>query len=539
MKCLRYRKILLAALGLATALFAGPVPAARAAEQVEVTLPFFPVTLGDQTLDTQGEEYPFLLYRDITYLPLTYYGCRLLGLYEKWTPQGGLVISDVGVPGDYRPTPAVSDNTAPLYASVAEGKITVMGRSVENDGEAWPYLVFRDVTYLPMTWANMYELLGCDYRFDPGSGLHIARAALSDAGGSAVYLPLSRTEEGTLIGAVAAWKGYFWFTDTAGWISRVPMGGGEPEQLFALPRNYMFGDFPVLAGLTVREDGLVLSYHIGGGIMGHDESYRFNPDGSYITLSDRSAAVWDYADLRVLVNQNQMPFPGNLSVSRDGGETYTALGSENYIYGWAYSVTPDGGSGGSQDRELVRAGDSLYLLGCDVGDSPGRPMEPGETLPARFSAVCRVDLGTGETVPVTGPARRFRIVAGTLWYISFDGELHHCALDGSGDEVLLFSAGVQDFFVDGETVYMITTRGSGRHISINRGGTGEVKTWEGAEVVSMSLQDGFLIALFADDGSGAGVRLRVYREGQEIYSLSGVDLLCAGVSEGKLYYVLE
>ena len=146
-KCIAF--VLCAALALTL------VPAAHAAGNVRVALPQFAVTLGGQTIDPAKEEYPFLVYRDITYLPLTYFGCRLLGLYEKWTEEGGLVISDAGARGQYESTPRRSSNSGALYAQKATGTITLCGISIDNGCEEYPFLLFRDVTYLPMTWVNM------------------------------------------------------------------------------------------------------------------------------------------------------------------------------------------------------------------------------------------------------------------------------------------------------------------------------------------------------------------------------------------------
>ena len=108
-------------LALCAALTIGLVPMADAAS-IRVKLPTFTVTLCGQTIDPRNEEYPFLVYKDITYLPLTYFGCRLLGLYEKWTEEGGLVISDAGARGQYESTPRRSSNSGALYAQKATGE---------------------------------------------------------------------------------------------------------------------------------------------------------------------------------------------------------------------------------------------------------------------------------------------------------------------------------------------------------------------------------------------------------------------------------
>ncbi|MGX8698408.1 MAG: hypothetical protein ACSW8F_00580, partial [bacterium] len=245
-------------LALALVLAAGLVPGAEAAGQVRVTLPAFPVTLGGQVIDPAGEEYPFLFYKDITYLPLTYFGCRRMGLYSKWTRETGLVISDAGAAGVYISTPRTSSNSGSLYATIAAGPITICGKVIDNSAERYPFLLFRDVTYLPMTWANMHDLLGCEYSFNGRKGLSINRR--STGGGSALYLPIYR--EGDTTGSIAAWRGWFWYQDDAGYLSRTPMGGGAQEQLYQIPIDDLT-DSPALIYLNVSKDRLYMTYHLG------------------------------------------------------------------------------------------------------------------------------------------------------------------------------------------------------------------------------------------------------------------------------------
>lgn len=66
---------------------------AQAAQAVNVTLPAFTVTLNGIEADSVQSQYPFLVYKDITYVPMTYHDARLLGLETKWTAQEGLVIN--------------------------------------------------------------------------------------------------------------------------------------------------------------------------------------------------------------------------------------------------------------------------------------------------------------------------------------------------------------------------------------------------------------------------------------------------------------
>lgn len=80
---------------LATAaLTMGLTTSAMAAEpQVAVTLPTFPVVLNGVTIEQQHNQYPFLVYHNITYVPMTYYDAQLLGLTTAWDASSGLYVS--------------------------------------------------------------------------------------------------------------------------------------------------------------------------------------------------------------------------------------------------------------------------------------------------------------------------------------------------------------------------------------------------------------------------------------------------------------
>ena len=555
-------------LALCAVLALSLVPAASAAASVRVTLPQFRVTLGGQTIDPAKEEYPFLVYKDITYLPLTYFGCRLLGLYAKWSPETGLIVTDAGAKGAYQSSPRVSRNGGALYASVATGPIEICSKRIENDREEYPFLLFRDITYLPMTWANMHDLLGCDYRWNAKEGLVIDRA--EDANTSALYLPIYRYPSGDSvgIGSIAAWRGWFWYQDSDGWISRTPMAGGEREKLFELPINVLYSETTVLASLRVVNDRLYLSYHLGGATMGHDELYRFDEDGSCVALTKFNGPLGEFDELWLQANCNLTPIPDNLDVSRDRGETWERFGEENYIYGWAYHQQTSGGAWASHTiGDILNAdGGWAYLLATDAtGWGAAEPDANGE-YPERFSKVSRVDLTSGATKQLTGPARAFQIAGNRIWYVGFDAVLRHCGLDGSDDAAMAFDAlasvpeyadmdqaKVVSFTADGALVYAELSvpfrvqGGAGVEPRTEQmtclavlnadGSGGTIAVADTGAVRSMHPEDGWLTLL--TQSSSGEMRLFVLHDGKLVYQNAGPDYLAAGVSGGKLYYVLR
>ena len=150
------------------------VQTAFAAETVEVSLPTFPVTLNGQTTSNEHSKYPLLVYRDITYFPMTYYDMRLLGLKTEWTRETGLIIEKNEKPF-YEYLREVTDetNARTQTAQIAEGAIRVNGTAIDNKQEPYPLLFFRDVTYFPLTWRFAVDEFGWQYTFDPENGLVI------------------------------------------------------------------------------------------------------------------------------------------------------------------------------------------------------------------------------------------------------------------------------------------------------------------------------------------------------------------------------
>ena len=166
---------------LAAGLLMAPSGAALADEQVNVNLPAFPVTLNGITFDQTQLQYPLLVYKDITYVAMTYHDARLLGLKTDWTVENGLVIEKLDVvpealAAQQAYVPYISDSTnAADYTAVRPAfAITVNGKSIDNSQEEYPLLVFRDVTYFPLTWRFAVDEFGWNYTFDAENGLNIA-----------------------------------------------------------------------------------------------------------------------------------------------------------------------------------------------------------------------------------------------------------------------------------------------------------------------------------------------------------------------------
>lgn len=177
MKKIWIKTAAITALGCALALGGGQ---AAQAKEVKVTLPTFNVTLNGIAMDQVYNQYPLLVYNDITYVPMTYYDARLLGLTTAWDNTEGLSVAPLSfIPeaqaaqSQYKAYTTEQGNKTSYTAQTAQFKIKVAGAEIDNATEEYPLLVFRDVTYFPLTWHYAVTTFGWNYNFDLTNGLVI------------------------------------------------------------------------------------------------------------------------------------------------------------------------------------------------------------------------------------------------------------------------------------------------------------------------------------------------------------------------------
>lgn len=137
------------------------------------TIPTFKVTLNDRIFEGTYSQYPLLVYKDITYFPMTYYTTRFLGVETSWNSYDGLGINQTGIRGEYHFYGQGFKNANSYPVEIPTFKIKVNGKSIYNQDEKYPLLIFRDVTYFPMTWRFCVDEFGWAYRFTNENGLEI------------------------------------------------------------------------------------------------------------------------------------------------------------------------------------------------------------------------------------------------------------------------------------------------------------------------------------------------------------------------------
>ena len=146
-----------------------------AEKKVQAALPKFNVKINGTAVNSKTAEYPLLVYKDITYMPMTYDYCHLLGLESNWTKEGGLVVSrqsasTVPTVNEYTSS---SRNAPKMIAAVVNTPITINGVKINNVKEPHPFLRYKDVTYFPLTFKFTKESFNIYTNFLPDLGLGV------------------------------------------------------------------------------------------------------------------------------------------------------------------------------------------------------------------------------------------------------------------------------------------------------------------------------------------------------------------------------
>jgi hypothetical protein len=137
--------------------------AAATSNTVSVTIPAFKVNVNDRDINSAYLQYPLIVYKDITYFPLTWNWCRELGLVSGYTETDGLYIAN-----DFAESQETLDDggyqaAGSRHMAVIPGyPVYINGQRIDNGKEAYPLLNFRNITYFPLTWRFVSDEFGWD-----------------------------------------------------------------------------------------------------------------------------------------------------------------------------------------------------------------------------------------------------------------------------------------------------------------------------------------------------------------------------------------
>lgn len=364
-----------------------PVNAANESTKVTVTLPTFKVDLNSVSMDNRYSKYPLIVYKDITYFPMTYNDCRFLGLESKWNGnQDGLLIDATDITAAYSPYKTKEINLSSYKATIPNFPIKINGKLIDNSKEKYPLLTFRDITYFPITWRFAADELGWDYSFDSINGLAISSHNIHLLQSA---VPNDRAID-TEVMAIA--DGYVYYAGTNGRIMQskiIPSNNVESiGGLIDAPRGKVIYQLPfhslgdgksyVLPSLYTEDGKAYLTYQNGGATMGTDYLFLLNSDGATL-INDTRNIKKSFGDKEFQWWVGPAPGPGNLYMKTSNtvnstDPTYPGwkkIGSQDYLYGWNWKIndmtgTGSAGEGGTGSGDCYLIGDNLYIPAFDT-----------------------------------------------------------------------------------------------------------------------------------------------------------------------------
>ena len=408
---------------------------ATASSGVNVTLPGFKVTLNGVVMENDYSKYPLIVYKDITYFPMTYSDCRYLGIETSWKGnEEGLVIDTTDITGAYTPYKTKAKNSRSYKATVPNFPIKINGEMINNAKEAYPLLSFRDITYFPITWRFGVDEFGWDYSFDSKNGLTI----------NSKNTHLLETEvpndkaEGWDTMAIA--KGYLYYVGTKGRIMQAEIFTGNSSDsnkavikktsskvAYQLPLHTMGdGKSYVLPSLYSKDGKAYLTYSNGGATMGTDYLLLLDSNGATLLNSSRNE-LKSFGDKDFQWWVGPAPGPGNLYMKTDdplysketGYEGWKKIGNPDYLYGWNWKISEEsesssGSQGGSGSQDCYLVGENLYILGFNM-EQGEEYLEKGGSKPT--TGIYQINIKSNETRRISREeVLAFRVEGDYIYY---------------------------------------------------------------------------------------------------------------------------
>lgn len=494
---------------------------AYGAQNVTVKLPVFPVTLNGILTDNRNSRYPLLIYKDITYFPMTYYDCRSLGVESVWNEKTGLTVVSSGINWGYRSYGADKPNYNTYTARVAPFKINVNGKNIDNSKEEYPLLLFRNITYLPLTWRFAVEEFGWNYSFDNSKGLVINSRKSGTAG--QLTLPIVTRENGEK-GAFTLAGDCFYYEGPEGIIYQAQISAPDnKKKVYQLPEAG-YGSKYVYASLKTENGKALLSYHTGGVTMGSDNLILLKEDGTFEKLDSGYSVMKIYDDYQIRVNQSVPPAENNLQIRKSGESDYRSVGSPDYLYGWIWGY--DKGvkyKSGKRSEDLYLINDEIYVLGCYGKDNP----DSG-------TGIYKVNINTDVTERVCAePASSFKIVDSMIYFTGLNDSLYKVPIWGGKPEKLTDGPVGHYNILNGMIFYSLKDRADQLYIHGNKDSVNP-----GGKLKSLEIQNGYMVAVFDKESTSQFKMMIIDGSGKIIYKTIE-NVLLVRIENGKVVYVKD
>lgn len=150
------------------------------AKSVDIHLPTFNIYVNEVKVENDYKKYPFIVYKGITYFPLTYDDSKFMGWNLKWIKKTRElhVVSTEQVNyqwEEYKQVKGKTKNKKIMKAKTPEFKIKFGDEYLPKTIGKYPVLVYNHVTYIPLVYDYNYEDSCMSFVFSKEKGLEITR----------------------------------------------------------------------------------------------------------------------------------------------------------------------------------------------------------------------------------------------------------------------------------------------------------------------------------------------------------------------------
>ena len=466
-----------------------PAKFAAADHTVTVSLPEFPVTLNGMEMDNQFTQYPLLVYNNITYFPMTYYGSRYLGVETTWNQQGGLGVHQNGVRWNWHDYKRYLPNKNTGVAAINTGTIYVNNQLIDNSKEDYPLLSFRDVTYFPLTWRFAVDEFGWTYQYSPQEGLAIHSPGAVTA--NEITLPIKEYANG--VGSFVKAGEYYYYEGERGTIWQAPVAApAEAKKVYQLPVNKQIkedGERYCRPELRLENGAVLLRYEQTERGKTTQCYVRLFEDGTTSELYRGSGSIHCYDNMTVLHAWDSNMETGSIQIQQ--GQQTNVFHNVTKID--CYTV-----------RDVIEYTDTELLFIGGIGDNRNNTV--------RNANIVAVNYKTGAVRQVVADTVRYFAVEGdNLYYLNEQMQLYRMPLAG-GKAVKLTNTAIKDFVVLHDTIcYADAETGGlyvlGSHEQLNPGGM----------VDAIEVQEDFFVINFSDEGTSAYKTMILSRKGKVLF----------------------
>ncbi len=455
--------------------------------EVTVTLPDFDITLNNMEFDNRHAQYPLLVYDNMIYFPMTYYGSRFMGVETTYSVTDGIGVHQNGVRWSWHGYKRYLPNGKTGTAIIHTGPVQVNNQPVHHSAESYPILLFRDITYFPMTEHYVMDEFGWKYSYSKVDGVSIDSPGTVTA--KEIGLPIKTYKDGA--GAFVKAGEYYYYEGQRGEIWQASVNHPKKARcVYQLPLQQEPLDDNRYCRPTLHVENNTVLLMFTQMQLGQEQQHYIQilPDGKWQEIYRGSGQVYCYADLMVLHEYQNDAGPGSLQMKRPMERTFVPV-----------SDTPFCCAGSL----VFRSGNELLILGSlgeEVSDAAKNPC----LLAVNYKSGSVRKL-TDETITY------FAVENNIVYYLNEAQQLYRLPLTG-GTAELVSSVPVKQFVVLDNTIcYAHGTTGElwvmGSSDVLNPGGI----------VTDMEVQEDFFVVDFADNSQSAYTTMILNRKGKILF----------------------